>query len=113
MPRCRTCTNERKAIMPVKAGSFSKVPNRFFGSGTASSIGKSASLVYIALWEHANRHGENVFKASDKALASETGLGTRTLCNARKRLLEKGLICCSRQDGQSYVYTLPAPSLEW
>jgi hypothetical protein len=99
--------------MPVEIGLYSKMPSKFFGSGTASSLKPSASLVFLALCEHANRVGENTFKASDKALASETGLGPRTICDARKRLVERKLVSCSRQEGQSYVYTLPAFSFDW
>jgi hypothetical protein len=99
--------------MPVEIGPFSKVPSKFFGSGTASSLGASASLVFLALCEHANRNSSNTFKASDRALASETGLGTRTICDARKRLIEHDLISCSRENGQSFNYTIPTQSLEW
>ena len=94
-------------------GSFTKIPNKFFGSGTAAKLKTSASLFYIALFEHANRHGHNQFKASDRALASETGLGTRTICEARKRLAEKGLISHTREKGESYVYTLPKLDFPW
>jgi hypothetical protein len=99
--------------MPVEIGPYSKMPSKFFSSGTASSLGPSASLVFLALCEHANRHQCNSFKASDKALASETGCGPRTICDARKRLIEHGLISCSREEGQSNVYTLPTYSFEW
>lgn len=97
----------------VDVGPYTKIPNRFFGSGMAAKLGCSASLVYLALCEHANRHSSNTFKASDRALASETGLGTRTICDARKRLCERGLISISRLEGQSYTYTICKPSLEW
>jgi hypothetical protein len=97
----------------VDVGPYTKIPNRFFGSGTAAKLGSSASLVYLALCEHANRDSNNTFKASDRALASETGLGTRTICDARKRLCERGLVSISRSEGQSYVYTISKPSLEW
>ncbi len=90
----------------VDVGPYTKIPNRFFGSGTAANLGCSASLVYLALLEHANRNSSNTFKASDRAIASETGLGTRTICNARKRLSERGLISISRPEGQSYTYTV-------
>lgn len=99
--------------MPVEIGLFTMIPSKFFSSCTAARIGASASLVYIALCEHANRHEANTFKASDKALASETGLGTRTICDARKRLIESGLISCTRENGQSFVYTIFTQSLEW
>ena len=97
----------------VEIGLYSKMPRRFFGSGTAALIGPSAALLFLALCEHANRNNGNTFKASDNALASDTGLGTRTIFDARNTLIERNLISCSRQEGQSYVYTLPAYSFDW
>jgi hypothetical protein len=97
----------------VEIGLYSKMPRRFFGSGTAALIGPSAALLFLALCEHANRNNGNTFKASDNALASDTGLGPRTIFDARKRLIEQKLISCSRQEGQSYVYTLPPYSFDW
>lgn len=97
----------------VDVGPYSKIPNKFFGSGTAAKLGCSASLIFLALCEHANRESSNTFKASDRALASETGLGTRTICDARKLLCERGLVSLRRPEGQSYTYTICKPSLEW
>ena len=97
----------------VELGPYTKIPNRFFGSGLAQRLGPSASLLYLALCEHANRESNNTFKASDRALASETGLGTRTICNARKRLCEHGLVTFTRPEGQSYNYTICNVSLQW
>ncbi len=97
----------------VDIGEFTKIPNKFFGSGTACALGTSASLLFLALCENANRNGSTSFKASDRALSSETGLGTRTICDARKRLLEKGLVSCAREMGESYVYTLLKSELGW
>lgn len=99
--------------MPVEIGLYTQIPSKLFGSGTAARIGPSASLVFVALCEHANRDESNTFKASDRALASETGLGHRTICDARKRLGEHGLISFSRREGESYTYTIPKVSLEW
>ena len=99
--------------MPVDIGPYTKIPNKFFGSGTAAKLGCSASIVFLALCEHANRAENNTVKASDRALASETGLGPRTICDARKRLCECRLISFSRAEGQSYIYTIPKLSLEW
>jgi hypothetical protein len=104
---------EGKRQGTVEIGPYSKMPAKFFGSGTASSLGPSAALVFIALCEQANRNNSNTFKASDKALASETGLGTRTIFDARKCLGERGLISFSRPEGQSYTYTIPKLSLPW
>ncbi len=97
----------------VNIGPFTKIPHKLFGSGTARDLKPSATLFYVALCEHANRNSSNTFKASDNALASETNLSTRTICDARKRLIERKLISCAREEGQSYFYTLNAPSLKW
>jgi hypothetical protein len=99
--------------MPVGISPFFKVPSKFFGSGTASSLGTSASILFLALCEHANRHDKMTFKASDKALSADTNLGRRTICNARKELVERGLVVCSRGEGQSFTYTIQKLSLTW
>ena len=97
----------------VDIGPFTMIPRRFFGSGMAQKLKPSASLLYLALCEHANREPSNTFKTSDRALASETTLGTRTICDARKKLIENKLITCDREEGQSFTYTLLPQSLEW
>ena len=99
---------EPQSAKPFDIGQWARFPNRFFGSGLASRIGTSACVLYFALCEHANRPQppSNTFKASDKALASDTGLSPRTIRDARIKLLENGLIEYSREPGQSYTYTL-------
>ena len=99
----------------VDIGPFAKFPNKFFGSGMARKIGPSASVLYFAFCENANRNREpsNTFKASDKALASETGLSPRTMRDARIKLVENRLVSCSREPGQSYTYTLLPQELKW
>lgn len=98
---------------PVDIGPYTKIPNKSFGSGTGAKLGRSSALLFLALCEHANRNGSMSFKASDAALASDTGLAPRTICDARKRLLEYGLISCRRQDGHSYTYTLKKYNFDW
>jgi len=98
---------------PVDIGPYARIPHRFFGSGMAARLGPSAAFIYLALCDHANRNGNVSFKASDKALASETTIAPRTICNARKKLIEYGLISCKREKGQSHTYTLLKPSWEW
>ena len=107
------CQRVSVILMPVDIGPYSKIPNRFFGSGKAAALGPSASFTYVALCEHANRAGRNRFRASDRALAADTGLSTRTICEARKRLIENQLVLCAREEGQSYTYTLERPELRW
>ena len=99
----------------VKIGPFTPVPNKFFGSGMARSVGPSASLLYFALCENANRNKERslTFKASDNALASETGLSPRTIRDVRIKLLENNLVEYTRKPGESYTYTLIPQELKW
>lgn len=99
--------------MPVQIGPFARFPNRFFGSGLAAKLGPSAALIYLDLCDHANREGDNTFRVSDRALAADTGIGPRTITEARKALIERDLIKCTQEPGKSYQYTLRTPSLKW
>ncbi len=99
----------------LNIGPWARFPNKFFGSGMARKVGASASLLYFALCENANRPREpsNTFKASDKSLSSETGLSPRTMRDARTKLFENGLVTYSRPPGQSYTYKLLPQDLQW
>ena len=97
----------------VEIGGFSKIPNRFFGGGMARELKPSAALIYLCLCEIANRNSSLSFKVSDRAISSETTFASGTICDARKRLIEKGLIACTRAEGQRHSYTLADPKLEW
>ena len=99
--------------MPVDIGNFSKMPNLFFGSGWAARLGLSPTVLFLALCEQANRNSANAFAVSDRALASDTGLGPRTICDARKCLVEEGLISCAREKGRSFTYTLSKYEFRW
>ena len=97
----------------VDIGPYAKFPNRFFGSGLGARLGVSAGYLYLALCDHANRKSEITFKVSDRALAGDTGIAPRTICNARKKLAEFGLITFTREKGQSHVYKLSKLPLQW
>jgi DNA-binding transcriptional ArsR family regulator len=104
---------QRQATGAVQIGEFSKIPNKFFGSGKAAEIGPTASLLFLALCEVANRYQAMSFSISDRSLAADTGLAPRTICEARKRLREKKLIQCSREKGRSFTYSLAEYKLPW
>lgn len=99
----------------VDIGLFARFPNTFFSSGMARKLGPSASVLYIALCENANRNcpPSNTFAAADKTLAWETGLSPRTLRNVRIKLMENGLVKYGREPGQKYTYTLLRQELKW
>ena len=98
---------------PVDIGPYTKIPNRFFGSGLAARLGTAAGFLYVALCDHANRKSSLVFKVSDKALAADTGIAPRTICKARCRLMEHDLLSYTRSEGQTYQYSLKPLKLEW
>jgi len=112
-PSARGPTPVNRERGSVEIGGFTKIPNRLFTSGMAGTLRSSATLLYVALCDHANRNGSNTFKASDKALASDTTLSPRTISDARKRLIENELIIVAREKGQSYFYTLTVQKLDW
>jgi hypothetical protein len=98
----------REATGTIQIGPFSKIPNKFFGSGTAARVGVSAGFLFLALCEVANRKAATSFSVSDRTLAADTGLATRTICDARKKLIQ-----CSREKGRSFTYSLGEYALEW
>jgi hypothetical protein len=94
---------------------YFRVPGQLFGSGLAQTLGPSATLLYVALWENGNRQNppSNTFGTTDKKLSSETRLSPRTIRDARNRLIEKYLISCTREPGAKFEYTLLPQSLKW
>jgi hypothetical protein len=93
----------------VELGPYFIVPKGLIQGGIAGRIGPHATAVYIALCEHANRgnrEDQNTFSVSDRALAADTGVAERTIRDIRTKLIEKHLIMCEREAGQSYSYTL-------
>jgi hypothetical protein len=96
-------------------GLWARFPKNFFGSGMARKLGPSASVLYIALCENANRPQppSNTFRARDRDLAWETGLSPRTIRNVRIKLSESGLAEYRREPGQNYTYTLLRQELKW
>ena len=110
---CDECPETHRPKLDI--GPWARFPNKFFGSGMARKVGTSASVLYFALCENANRDREpsNTFNTSDKRLASETGLSPRTMRDARIKLFENGLVSYSREPGQNYTYTLLRKELKW
>jgi hypothetical protein len=94
---------------------FFEVPGQLFGSGLAQTLGSTTTLLYVALWETADRQRRpgNTFGTTDKNLSSETGLSPRTIRNARNRLIEKDLLRCTQEAGEKLEYTLLPLNLNW
>src|ERR1700733_2272223 len=97
----------------IEIGGFTKIPYRLFSSGEAARLTPSVALLLIALFDHANRNRGLTFRVSDRTLAADTNLAPRTICDGRKRLIERKWLLCSRNPGQSYQYILQIPELVW
>ena len=65
--------------------------------------------LYIFLMEQSEYRVSRVIKATDAEIAGRVSVKSRTLCNARKKLQEYGLLTCARGDGNKYMYTICNP----
>ena len=96
----------------VDIGQFTKIPNRLFSSGTARDLKPSATLLYVALCDHANRNGSNHSRLPTRHSHLDTTLSPRTICDARKKLDRKETDCRHARKGPSYFYTLTVQKLD-
>jgi hypothetical protein len=111
--RTKNRSQSKDGFQGVFPGAFFQMHNRLFGSGMAAKLRCSAGRLYTALCSMANQKSAGTFSVSDQTLANDTGMGRRTIVEARKKLLKFELIESSISPGQSTVYTLKNPSLEW
>jgi len=65
--------------------------------------------LYIYLMEESERCCTREIKRADQEITATVGVAARTLCNARKKLQEYGLVVCRRGEGNKYTYTICNP----
>jgi len=65
--------------------------------------------LYVYLMVESERCRTRLIKATDAAIQSLVGAAPRTLCNARKKLEEYGLIRYKAEQGNWYPYTICDP----
>src|SRR6476646_6914261 len=65
--------------------------------------------LYLYLLEESERRCTREIAATDAQIRSLIGAASRTLCNARKKLTEYGLITCKSGQGNRYTYTICNP----
>jgi hypothetical protein len=78
-------------------------------SGLWASLRPGEKDLYVYLMEESERFCTLVLKRTDAEIQAAVGTASRTLCNARKRLQEHGLIECRSGDGNKYTYTICDP----
>jgi len=65
--------------------------------------------LYIYLMEESERCRTLEMKRTDAQIKQAVGVAGRTLCNARKKLQEFGLIQCKKGEGNKYRYIICEP----
>jgi hypothetical protein len=93
--------------------------DKFFGvhphvirSGLWSKMRPGEKDLLIYLLEESERHCTRELKRTDAEVSATVGAATRTLCDARKKLSERGLIQYRRTDGGKFLYTICNPETQ-
>jgi hypothetical protein len=71
--------------------------------------------LYVCLMYESERYSNREIRRTDAQLRELSSLSSRTLCNARKKLQERGLVACQRASGNVYLYVIcnPETGIPW
>jgi len=89
--------------------SFFGVHPHVVRSGLWAKMKPGEKDLYIYLMAESERYRTRFIKATDAAIHCLVGAAPRTLCNARKKLREYGLIRYKAEQGNRYAYTICDP----
>ncbi len=95
--------------MTVMLDSFFGLHQHVVRSGQWAKMKPGEKDLYVYLMEESERHRTRLIKATDPAIQALVGAAPRTLCNARKKLREYGLILYKAEQGNRYAYTICNP----
>lgn len=95
--------------MTVMIDSFFGVHPHVVRSGLWAKLKPGEQSLYIYLLEESERLCTRQLTATDGQVRMTVGTASRTLCNARKKLQEYGLIQYERGQGNKYEYTICNP----
>jgi hypothetical protein len=95
--------------MTVMIGRFFGMPQELIRSGIWKQMRPGEKDLYVCLLHRSERYRTRTITISDATVEEEVGAATRTCCNARKKLQERGLITYKREKGSSYTYELCDP----
>jgi hypothetical protein len=88
---------------------FFGVPQFVVRSGLWANMKPSVRCLYVSLLHESERRSTRQFKIKDSDLERLSGLATRTISDARKKLQELGLILYRSGAGNIYTYTICNP----
>jgi hypothetical protein len=89
--------------------SFFGVDPHVFRSGLWAKLRPGAKDLYLFLMEESERLCTREITATDEQVRNMVGAASRTLCDARKKLQEHGLIWHKRTQGNKYKYSICNP----
>jgi replication initiation and membrane attachment protein DnaB len=91
------------------------VPQQVIRRGTWAKLKPSEQSLYICLLHDSERYSSRELRRTDAQMTELTGVSSRALCDARKKLQEHGLIQYRRSSGNVYVYAIcnPETKLPW
>jgi hypothetical protein len=89
---------------------FFGLPQQIVKSGLWKKMLPGEKDLYIFLMEESERCCTRQMCCTDAQITKSVGVSKRTLCNARKKLQERGLISCARHQGNKYMYTICDPA---
>src|SRR5271165_5794700 len=95
--------------MTVMLDSFFGLHPHVVRSGLWAKMKPGEKDLYVYLMVESERCRTRLIKATDAAIQSLVGAAPRTLCNARKKLREYGLILYKAEQGNRYAYTICDP----
>jgi len=78
-------------------------------SGLWAKMKPGERSLYVYLMEQSEHYCTRKLKRTDAQVRAAVGTAERTICNARKRLQEYGLIQCTMAEGNKCVYTICDP----
>lgn len=81
-------------------------PQELVGEGILKKLKPGELILYTYLMWKSERCCSRVVKAKDSEITAAVGVASRTLCNARKKLQELGLMLYQAGPGNIYIYTV-------
>lgn len=101
--------DSRGILMTVMLDSFFGVHPFVVRSGLWAKMKPGEKDLYVFLMEESERNCTRQLRVTDARVRATVGVAPRTLCNARKKLQERGLILYKRGEGNKYTYTICDP----
>jgi hypothetical protein len=99
----------RGILLTVMIDSFFGIHPSVLRGGLWRRMKPGEKDLYVYLMEESERRQTRELTATDNQITNLVGVAPRTLCNARKKLQERGLIQYERGEGNKLQYTICNP----